>query len=89
MLLRCLFGGSWGILRRFVRLLGPLVSLLRRLGTVLRGSWSVSEGPPSERFGSLLEVFWDDSGILVEFKRDLESILEAMMPNIEKPSKTM
>ena len=38
-LLRCLLGGSWGLLRSLWRLLGCLGSLLGPLGKVLAASW--------------------------------------------------
>ena len=39
MLLRCLLGGSWGLLQRLGRLLGPLRSLSGASGGILGASW--------------------------------------------------
>ena len=58
-----------------------------RLASVLGGSWGVL-GSSWGALGRLLGAFWSHLGGLLELKRDLGSILEAIILNYEKQLKT-
>ena len=62
-LLRCLLGGSWGLLRRLGRLLGPLGSLLGDLSGLL-GSLGGLLGSLGGLVG-LLASSWSDLGAVL------------------------
>ena len=64
-LLRCLLGGSWGLLRRLGWLLEPLGGILGHLGTLLATSWI------------LLGVSWRPLGALGELLGSLGGVLGA------------
>ena len=67
----------------FAVILGDLGGILGVLG-VLGASWSVLGDS-----GRFLEDLWSHLGIFWEVKRDLESTMQAIILNIEKPLKTL
>ena len=69
-------------------LLGLSWSLLGRSWQLLGWSWQLS-GSSWERLGRLLESFWGYVGVLLEVRKQLESVSEVMFANIAKPSKTL
>ena len=68
--------------------LARLEGVLGRLGSILGASWEPL-GASWEGLGRLLGAFLSHLGRFWELKRDLESILEAMMLICEKHKKTV
>ena len=77
-------GASWSVSERLGSLMRPLGSVLGASWELLGASWEPL-GASWERLGRLLGAFWGHLGSFWELKTDLESILEEIRQNLEKP----